>query len=140
MTPLRADAVVVACAISAGIHGALVPEHLRESAAAGGGFAVSVVLLGAIALWLSRTPTSAAAAAAAALVLAGLLGAYALAVTTGVPLLHPEPEAVDGLALFTKAVELLGLAAAVSLLRPSIERTPTWTSPLHGRFPSSSPR
>jgi hypothetical protein len=41
-----------------------------------------------------------------------------LAVTTGVPVLHPEPEPVDGLALFTKAVEATGLAAALNLLRP----------------------
>ncbi len=37
--------------------------------------------------------------------------------TTGLPLLHPDPEAIDGLALFTKAVELVGLVAAMHLLR-----------------------
>jgi hypothetical protein len=45
-----------------------------------------------------------------------LLISYGLAVTTGLPLLHPHPEAVAGLALFTKAVELLGLLAATHLL------------------------
>ena len=42
---------------------------------------------------------------------------YALAVTTGVPLLHPDREAVDLLALGTKAVETVGLLAAAGLLR-----------------------
>ncbi len=59
---------------------------------------------------------SAAALAAAAALFGGLLLSYALAVTTGLPLLHPEQEAIDGLALFTKAVELVGLAAATRLL------------------------
>ena len=56
-------------------------------------------------------------AAAAALVFAGLLGSYVLATTTGVPVLHPEPEPVDGLALATKAFEAVGLVTALSLLR-----------------------
>jgi hypothetical protein len=34
-----------------------------------------------------------------------------------VPLLHPYPEPVDGLALATKAIEIVGLLAATSLLR-----------------------
>jgi hypothetical protein len=33
------------------------------------------------------------------------------------PVLMPEPEPVEGLALATKAVELLGIAAAWSLIR-----------------------
>jgi len=42
-------------------------------------------------------------------------------VTTGFPVLYPEPEAVDGLALYTKAVEAAGLILAASLLRrPSL--------------------
>jgi len=42
---------------------------------------------------------------------------YAFAVTTGVPVLHPDREAVDGLALFTKAIEVAGLVLAAGLLR-----------------------
>jgi hypothetical protein len=56
--------------------------------------------------------------------LADLLAVYALASTTGLPLLHPEPEPVDGLALVTKAIEAVGLVAAWNLLN---ERNPTWT-------------
>jgi hypothetical protein len=35
---IERDLVIVACAISAGIHAALVPDHLNESAGAGIGF------------------------------------------------------------------------------------------------------
>ncbi len=110
------DLVIVACAISAGIHAALAPEHFRESAAAGVGFLASAVILAAVAAALTRRPGSAFLLGAAAATFAGLLGSYALAVTTGLPLLHPEPEPVTGLALFTKGVEAGGLFAAVSSL------------------------
>ena len=60
-------------------------------------------------------PAGALPLAAAALVFAGLLGSYVLATTTGVPVLHPEPEPVDGLALATKAIETVGLVTALSL-------------------------
>ena len=109
------DIVVISCAISAGIHGALAPEHLEEGTGPGLGFAVSTVLLAAVAVVLTRHASALPLTVAAAL-LAGLLGAYALALTTGLPVLDPETEAVDGLALFTKAVETLGLAAAVTAL------------------------
>jgi hypothetical protein len=46
----------------------------------------------------------------------GLLASYALATTTGLPVLHPDPEPVDGLALATKAFEAVGLLTATSLL------------------------
>jgi len=113
---IERDVVIVACAVSAGIHGALVPEHLDESMGAGLGFVVATVLLAALAVGLTLGIGSTGLVAALA-VFAGLLASYGLAITTGLPLLHPEPEAVDALALATKAVELVGLAAAGLLLR-----------------------
>jgi len=109
----RHNLLVAVCAVSAGVHGALVPEHLHEGTAAGVGFAVATALLAALAAGLVRRPESGALVAATALVLAGLLAAYVLATTTGLPLLHPERESLEGLALGTKAVEALGLAVAV---------------------------
>ena len=38
------------------------------------------------------------------------------------PLLHPEPEAIDRLALATKAIEAIGLVAAVSRFRRPASR------------------
>ena len=46
---LGRDVVILACAVSAGIHGALVPAHLDEGTGAGVGFAAATVLLPAIA-------------------------------------------------------------------------------------------
>ena len=116
LAELRIDLLILTCAISAGIHGALAPEHFHEGTGAGLGFVVATVLLAVLAAYLTRWPTQLAFAATAA-VFVGLIASYGLAITTGVPILHPEPEAVDGLALFTKAVEIVGLAVAASQLR-----------------------
>jgi hypothetical protein len=113
--PLERDLVILACAISAGIHAALVPHHLADGGAAATGFGAAAVLLAVVAVALTRRVGSAALIAAASLT-AGLIASYGLAVTTGVPLLHPDPEPIDGLAIFTKAVELVALAAAAHLL------------------------
>lgn len=121
---LRTDLVILACAISAGIHAALAPEHFEEGTPAGLGFVAATVLLAAIAVALTYRPSQAALLAAVA-VFAGLIVSYVLAVTTGVPVLHPERETVDGLALFTKAVEALALVVAAGelhlpALRPAV--------------------
>jgi len=122
---LRTDIVILACAISAGIHGALVPDHFEEGTGAGLGFVAATVLLAALAVRLTREPTQLALVATAA-VFVGLIASYALVITTGMPVLHPEPEAVDALALFTKAVEAIGLVLVTSLLRrPSLAITLT---------------
>jgi hypothetical protein len=130
------DVVILACAISAGIHGALTPEHFAEERAAGVGFAVSTVALAAAAIAVTYLPRSRAVLAGAAALFLGLIVAYAFAVTTGVPLLHPEREAVDGLALFTKAIEAAGLLAAWSLLDLNPKGVTTWHA-LHVRSRSS---
>ena len=117
LAELRGDLVILACAVSAGIHGALAPGHFDEGTPAGLGFVAATVALAALAAWLTLRPASRLPLLAAAAVLLGLLASYALAVTSGVPLLHPDPESVDGLALVTKAFEAIGLAAAADLLR-----------------------
>ena len=113
---MKRNLVILACAISAGIHGALVPAHFAEGAGPGVGFVAATALLAAIAIAITLHPASELAVAGAALVLAGLLAGYVLAATTGLPVLHPEPEPVDGLALATKAIEAVGLLAAASLV------------------------
>jgi len=114
---LRTDGVIVACAISAGIHAALAPDHFRETTGAGIGFVAATVVLGALAVVLTLRPSE-PAFAAAALVFAGLIGSYVLAVTTGIPVIHPDVDAVEGLALATKAIEAGALVLAVSAWRP----------------------
>jgi len=118
---VRRDLVILTCAISAGIHGALAPEHFAEGAGAGIGFVAATVALAGLAIALTVRPAGALGLTAAMVVFAGLLASYALAITTGVPLLHPDREPADGLALATKAIEAVGLLAAWSLLRrPSL--------------------
>ena len=117
LAELRVDAVILACAVSAGIHGALVPDHFAEGLGPGLGFAAATVLLATLAAAITLRPGSELPLAGAAIVLFGLLASYALATTVGVPFLHPDPEPVDGLGLTTKAVEAAGLLAAASLIR-----------------------
>jgi CHASE2 domain-containing sensor protein len=109
--------VIVVSAVSAGIHAALTPEHFREGAGPGGGFLLATLLLAGLAVALTRRPGQSRLPLAAAATLAGLIGSYALAITTGLPLIHPEVEPVDGLALATKAIEAVGLLASLRLLR-----------------------
>jgi hypothetical protein len=124
---LRTDLIILTCAISAGIHAALVPDHFEEGAGAGLGFVAATVLLAVLAVVLTFRPTQLGLVATGA-VLAGLIVSYALVITTGFPVLHPEPEAVNALALFSKAIEAIGLVLAASALRrPSL--APTLTQP-----------
>ena len=116
LADLRADVVIIACAVSAGIHGALAPGHFDEGTGAGLGFVTATGVLAGLAVWLTWRTANPSALAAAAVTFAGLLASYALATTTGVPVLHPDPEPIDGLALATKAIEAVGLLAATSLL------------------------
>lgn len=116
LADLRSDIVILACAISAGIHGALVPSHFDEGTGPGLGFAAATVALTGLVVWLTWRPASLPALLAAVATLSGLLASYALAITTGVPVLHPHPEPIDGLAIATKAIEIVGLLAATSLL------------------------
>ena len=126
MTGLRRDVVILACAVSAGIHGALAPAHFAEGTGAGVCFVAATVLLAALVVALTLWSASSIPVAGAAIVFAGLLASYALATTTGLPVLHPESEPVNGLALATKAFEAVGLVTATTLLwrRPALSLTP----------------
>jgi hypothetical protein len=116
LAELTGELVIIACAVSAGIHGALVPAHFAEGIGPGLGFIAATVSLAGLVAWLTWRPASPLALATAVATFAGLLASYALATTTGLPVLHPDPEAVDGLALATKGIEVVGLVAALGLL------------------------
>jgi len=117
LATIQRDVLILTCAISAGIHAALAREHFAEGAGAGGGFVASVVLLAGIVVVLTLQPPAVSTLLVASAVLLGLLISYGAAVTTGVPVLHPDVEPVEGLALATKAIEAVGLVAALLLLR-----------------------
>jgi hypothetical protein len=110
-----ADVVVAACAISAGAHAALVPSHVDHAPLLGIAFVVAVILLLGVGVALVRSPGSPRAAQSAALLFAALIASYGAATTIGIPLLSIEPEAVDGVAIATKAVESVGLLFSLKL-------------------------
>ena len=112
----RIDVVILASAISAGIHGALVQDHFQEGTGTGIGFVVATLLLAGVAIFLTHNPARFVVVGATAIFI-GLIVSYALVITTGMPVLHPGVEATDGLALFTKTVEAVGLLTAARLLR-----------------------
>ena len=109
--------MVAACAISAGAHAGLVPEHLREAPQLGVAFVVSVGLLGAAAVALAIRPESLRAAQGAAVLLAVLIALYAASRSTGLPLLEPHAEPLDAVGVSTKLVEAVGLVFALRLSR-----------------------
>ena len=113
-------AVVLVCAASAGVHAALVPEHLREGGPRlGGAFVLSAVLAALVAVVL-RKPLQARAARAAflaaALVLLGTAAAYVLSRTSGLPFLIHDPEELDPIGAVTSAAEVLGGLASLFLI------------------------
>lgn len=110
----------LACAGSAGVHLALVPEHLHESTLLGAAFLVDGLLLGAAAVLLADPARGGRLARLVVLLLAATAVAYVLSRTTGLPLLSPNPEPVDALGVITTLCELVGVTACV-LLTPGRE-------------------
>jgi hypothetical protein len=126
--------VLSASAVSAGVHLGLAPEHLEQSG--GLGFAAAGGLLVSLGLAVFVWPESVSPPLALAVVLATLIFAYAVSRTSGLPMLHPEPENVDAIGLVTKGVEIAALALALRLYvtnrsrrtRLPNERTRRWTT------------
>jgi hypothetical protein len=113
--PARATALLV-CAGSAGVHLALVPDHLRESPALGVAFLLDAVLLAVVAVLLGDPARGTRTTPAVATLLLATAGAYVLSRTTGIPWLAPDPEPLDGLGAVTTVCELVGANACVLLM------------------------
>jgi len=114
------DVVVLACALSAGVHAGLVPEHMQESPLLGVSFVVAAVLAALLAFALPRATGSVLLPGAAAVLLSGMIVAYGLSRASGLPLLGAEQEALDPLGVATKVIEIAGLVCAVRLLTESM--------------------
>lgn len=113
-TTLTRNVLIVVCAASAGVHAALAPAHVEESLVLGGGFAVAAVALVAVAFWLSAGPRRELLAAdAATLLLLGLIVAYAVSRTVGLPIGGEGVERVDVTGAVTQVAQLVGLGAAL---------------------------
>ena len=113
-----ATVLVFTCATSAGAHAGLVPAHLNGEPRLGAAFIAAVVLLVAAAAALAARPGDRRIMSMAGLLLAGLMLAYLASRTTGIPVLDPEPEALDVVGLATNAVEALGILVALWLIHP----------------------
>jgi hypothetical protein len=114
-----AHGAVVACAVSAGVHAGLVPEHLQTEPREGVAFIVAAVLLFTVAGGLTAQPDNPYLAGIAALLFAGLICAYVATRTHGIPWLAPDRESLDTVGVATNVVEAVGLVLALHrLLQP----------------------
>ena len=114
----RATFCAVVCAASAGVHGALIVPHARESTLMALAFAFATLALGVAATALALNPGPAISAAVAAL-LFGVAVAYFLSRTNGIPGLVAHPEPFDTLGT---TVSLLEVAAAIVAVRQTNPR------------------
>ena len=114
---LTAILVVLAAAVSAGIHTGLVPEHLDEMPLLGVSFILATLALLVIGAAVAIRPEAQLPASLAAFLFAGLILAYVASRTNGLPVLEPEAERVDAIGIVTVAVQLVGLLAALWLTR-----------------------
>jgi hypothetical protein len=110
--------LVFTCAASAGAHAGLVPAHLNGEPRLGAALLIAVVLLLAAATSVAARPGNRRTTSAAGLLLAGLMLAFLASRTTGIPVLDPEPEALDAVGIATNAVEALGVVGALWLIHP----------------------
>ena len=117
---LEQDVVVLACALSAGVHAGLVPEHMHESPLLGMSFAAAAVLAALLAFSLPRLGGTVLLPVAAVVLLSGLIVAYGLSRVSEIPVLGAGQEALDPLGVATKAIEFAGLICAVRLITESM--------------------
>jgi hypothetical protein len=114
-TARRTGLLALAVTFSAGIHAALVPEHLKEMPPLGYSF-VGAAIIGAVLAWaLVSRPDDRRIPLLAGLFCLGQIATWLLFVTVPIPLFSGTPEPVETIALISKAVELYGFAIALSL-------------------------
>jgi hypothetical protein len=107
--------LVLAGAVSAGVHAGLAPEHLHEWAPLGAAFVAAAAAAALAVVALVLRPASPWPSRTLGALLGGLVVAYALTRLAALPPLDPEREALDLLGVCTSAVEALGVAAALRL-------------------------
>ena len=115
-TTERTGLLALAVTFSAGIHAALVPEHLKEMPPLGYSFIAAAVVGAGIAWTLVTHPNDRHVPAAAVLFLVGQILAWVLFVTIHVPGFSGTPESIEAIALVSKAAELFGIAVGLPLV------------------------
>ena len=117
-TSTRAGLLALAVTFSAGIHAALVPEHLKEMPPLGYAFIAAAVIGGVLAWALVSRPNDRRVTLLAGLFCLGQIVTWVLFVTVPVPGFSGTPEPVEGIALVSKAAELLGVLLVLPLAMP----------------------
>ena len=117
-TSTRAGLLALAVTFSAGIHAALVPEHLKEMPPLGYAFIAAAVIGGVLAWALVSRPHDRRVTLLAGLFCLGQIVTWVLFVTVPVPGFSGTPEPVEGIALVSKAAELLGVLLVLPLAMP----------------------
>ena len=107
--------LLLAGAVSAGVHAGLAPEHLHEWPPLGASFIVAAAAAALAVAALVLRPASPWPPRALGALLGGLVVAYALTRLAALPPLDPDRESLDLLGVCTVAVEALGVAAALRL-------------------------
>jgi hypothetical protein len=118
----RIHLLALAVTLSAGIHAALVPEHLKEMPPLGYSFILAAIAGVAIAWALLTAPEDRRVALVAVLFLVGEVLAWALFVAVNVPGFSGTPEPIETIALVTKAVELVGIGVGAPLIAAPLAR------------------
>ena len=114
-TSRRANLLAVAVAFSAGIHAALVPEHMKEMPQLGELFVAAAAIGGFLAIALVLCPDDRRISFVAGLFCLGQIAAWALFVSVPVPGFPGTPEPIGAIALVSKAIEAAAVALAFSL-------------------------
>ena len=104
--------LLLAGAVSAGVHAGLAPEHLHEWPPLGAAFVASAAAAALLVAAIVLRPASLWPPRILGALLGGLVVAYALTRLAALPPLDPEREAVDLVGVCTCAVEAAGFLAA----------------------------
>jgi hypothetical protein len=110
------DVLVVAGAVSAGVHAGLAPEHLHEWLPLGASFVAAAAAAAAGVVAVVLRPASVWPPRVLGALLAGLVVAYAATRLAALPPLDPDREPLDALGVCTSALEAAGFVAASRLV------------------------
>jgi drug/metabolite transporter (DMT)-like permease len=127
-TRTRVGLLALAVTFSAGIHAALVPEHLEEMPRLGYAFAAAAAVGAVLAVALVARSGDRRIPAVAGLFCLGQIAAWALFVTVPLPGFSGRPEPIEAIALVSKAVELAAVLLAFPIALPRPRRFATSTA------------
>jgi hypothetical protein len=127
-TSRRAGLLALSVTFSAGIHAALVPEHLQELPPLGYAFIAAAAIGGVLAWALVSFPDDRRISLLAGLFCLGEIAAWALFVSVPVPGFSGTPEGIETIALVSKAAEFAGVALAFPLALPRLRLSASATS------------